>query len=101
MVRYASRGLLRGRTSYHRAIEEVTALHKASGATEPALVIFQTDGPPYAKTAATQPLKAVSGAPLFWPFVCFGDRAHKNFDSPRNLNPTPPGSFPAVPSPLL
>lgn len=67
-----------GYTNYAAAIDAVVDLHLKSGATDPGLVVFQTDGDPYtrsgdAKAAAEKALKEASKHPLFFSFVGFGD----------------------------
>lgn len=63
-----------GSTDYvagmHAAIHE----YQNSGATDPALVIFQTDGEPNDRRAAERMLKNASSLPIFWAFVGFGGR---------------------------
>jgi hypothetical protein len=79
VVDRTSAGVAWGTTDYVAAMHAVTDHYSKSGATDPALVIFQTDGSPNDRPATERALKDVSGSPLFWSFVGFGYKRNMAF----------------------
>ncbi|MCZ0989731.1 vWA domain-containing protein [Streptomyces diastatochromogenes] len=75
-----------GKTSYHLAMDAVIDHYLDSGATDPALVVFQTDGGPINKLAAERYLCKAARLPLFWQFVGFGDPDSRQFEFLRKLD---------------
>ncbi|MFP3986650.1 VWA domain-containing protein [Streptomyces sp. E11-3] len=75
-----------GRTNYHLAMDAVIDHYLGSGATDPALVVFQTDGGPTSKFAAERYLCKAAELPMFWQFVGFGDPDSRQFDFLRKLD---------------
>jgi len=75
-----------GSTNYVAAISEVVDYRKDQGETEPSLVIFQTDGGPNSRLAASQTLRRVSGDDVFFAFVGFGPKGSGGMDYLDHLN---------------
>ncbi|WP_329214934.1 VWA domain-containing protein [Streptomyces sp. NBC_01485] len=61
-----------GGTQYTIAMRAVIEHYLNAEATDPALVIFQTDGDPQDKDAARLQLAQASKLPIFWSFVGYG-----------------------------
>ncbi|GAA2263230.1 toxic cation resistance protein [Streptomyces ruber] len=78
-----------GKTSYHLAMDAVIDHYLDSGAEDPALVVFQTDGGPVSRPAAERYLCKAARLPLFWQFVGFGDPDSRQFDFLRRLDELP------------
>jgi hypothetical protein len=78
-----------GRTNYHLAMKAVIRHYLMSGAVDPALVVFQTDGGPSARGAARELLCLAAELPVFWQFVGFGDPADQEFSFLHRLDDLP------------
>lgn len=61
-----------GGTCYAPAMQAVVDHFQASGSSDPAFVIFQTDGDPFDRRETRELLRRVSSLPIFWQFVGFG-----------------------------
>ncbi|MFD5658642.1 VWA domain-containing protein [Streptomyces hirsutus] len=61
-----------GGTSYAPAMQAVIDHYQASRSTDPAFVIFQTDGDPFDRKETRELLRRSSSMSIFWQFVGFG-----------------------------
>ncbi|HSA50009.1 MAG TPA: VWA domain-containing protein [Yinghuangia sp.] len=61
-----------GTTDYVAAMRAVIRHYEGCGATDPAYVVFQTDGAPNNAKAAEKTLCKAADLPIFWQFVGFG-----------------------------
>lgn len=73
-----------GGTDYEVAMQAIVDHYQGSGSTDPALVVFQTDGSPYARDKnapeeARESLRVLSQLPMFWAFVGFGPKENMAF----------------------
>ncbi|MEU3374965.1 VWA domain-containing protein [Streptomyces sp. NPDC006660] len=75
-----------GRTNYHVAMDAVIDHYLDSGASAPALVVFQTDGGPSSRLAAEAYVCKAAALPMFWQFIGFGDPRGHHFDFLRRLD---------------
>lgn len=75
-----------GGTNYSPAMEAVVDHYERSGATDPAFVIFQTDGRCGDPTTVQTLLRLYSQRPIFWQFVGFGPEDSPEFEFLRNLD---------------
>lgn len=62
-----------GSTDYVAAMHAAITEYQKSGATDPGLVIFQTDGEPNSRKAVERALRDASGLPIFFSFIGFGN----------------------------
>lgn len=75
-----------GYTSYAPAMKMVYNHYKTSGATDPALVIFETDGRADDNKRTEKLLQLYSAEGLFWQFVGFGEHDSSEFSFLRKLD---------------
>ena len=61
-----------GGTCYAPAMQAVIDHFRASRSSDPAFVIFQTDGDPFDRRETRELLRRASSLPIFWQFVGFG-----------------------------
>jgi len=75
-----------GMTSYAPAMQTVINHYTKSGATDPALVVFETDGRSNDMARTHQLLRDAAKLPLFWQFVGFGRPSSPEFAALRTLD---------------
>ena len=75
-----------GMTNYVAPINATARYRREYSETEPSLVIFQTDGGPNSRRAASEALRAVSGEDVFYAFIVFGDEKSDAADYMRSLD---------------
>ncbi|PBC76811.1 TerF-like vWA domain-containing protein [Streptomyces sp. TLI_235] len=74
-----------GGTRYAPAMKAVLKHYKECGATDPAFVIFQTDGAAFDRKDVQALLRSSSQLPVFWQFLGFGEHDAKHFTFLRSL----------------